>query len=165
MKVLSKIARSQTPSKVQEHTLNHQQTPNKPKQLVQYDRYVQELIKSVDVPPYVRKSVNKFVKGALARNASAELTNRLLETTQLAEESRERRKRVTKRVIQKGGVIEVHEACKQIRWTHNYNCNALKQRHKLIRMHHRKRQQTLMKKLVQFTEKPQWRRNTVHTLW
>jgi hypothetical protein len=117
------------------------------------------------VPLHVRTSVNKFVKGALARNASAELTDRLLETTQLAEESRERRKRVPRRVIQRGGVIKVHEARKQIRWTHNYNCDALKQRHKLIRMHHRKRQQTLMKELVQFMEKPQWRTNTVHTLW
>jgi hypothetical protein len=56
-------------------------------------------MKIVDVPLYVRTSVNKFVKGALARNASAELIDRLLETTQLAEESRERRKRVPRRVI------------------------------------------------------------------
>jgi heterodisulfide reductase subunit A-like polyferredoxin len=107
------------------------------------------------VPLYVRTNINKFVKRALARNASAELTDRLLETTQLAEKSRERRKRVPRRVIQKGSVIEVHEARKQIRWTHNYNYNALKQRHKLIRMHHRKRQQRLMKELVQFIEKAQ----------
>jgi hypothetical protein len=64
------------------------------------------------VPPYVRGSVNKFIKGALARNISAELTNRLLETTQLAEENRERRRRVSRRVIQKEGVIKIHKARK-----------------------------------------------------
>jgi hypothetical protein len=75
---------------------------------------------------YVRTNVNKFVKGALARNTLAELIDRLLETIQLAEENRERRKRVLRRVVQKGGVIEVHEARKQIRWTYNYNYDALK---------------------------------------
>ena len=153
------------PSKTQEHTLDFQRTPDKPKQLTQYGRYVSKLVKIVDLPSNVRNSVNKFVKGALARNASAQLTERLLETTQFAEESRERRKRVPKRVIQKGGVIEINEARKQIRWTHNYNYDALKQRHKLIRMHHRKRQKSLMKELVEFVEKPNWRTNTVHTLW
>jgi hypothetical protein len=79
--------------------LDFRETPNKPKQLIQYGRYVYELTKIVDVSLHVRTSVNKFVKGALARNASAELIDRLLETTQLAEESRERRKRVPRRVI------------------------------------------------------------------
>ena len=164
-KMLSKITRPQTSLKTQEHTLNFRMTLNKSKQLTQYGHYVSKLVEIVDIPSNVRNSVNKFVRDALARNVSVQFTEKLLKTTQLVEESRERRKRVPKRVIQKRDVIEVHEAHKQIRWAHNYNYDALKQRHKLIRIHHRKRQKTLMKELVQFVEKPKWRTNTVHTLW
>jgi hypothetical protein len=64
------------------------------------------------VPLYIRESINKFIKGALARNISAELINRLLKITQLAEESRERRRRISRRVIQKGGVIRIYKARK-----------------------------------------------------
>jgi DDE superfamily endonuclease len=154
-KVLLKIPRPQTPPRALNSCSNPFQTPDQPKQLVVYGRFIQALLEqNSELPGNVSRGARRFIKGALARNASAQLTEKLLETTQLAEENRQSRKQVTKRVIQKGGVIEIQEARKQIQWARNYNYDALKQRHKLIRKRHRKRQQTLMKELTKFAETP-----------
>ncbi|KAF7506695.1 hypothetical protein GJ744_011524 [Endocarpon pusillum] len=83
----------------------------------------------------------------------------------MAEESRERRKKVTKKVIQKGGVIEVNEARKQIRWGQNYNLDAIKARHKQIRQYHRKAQRRVNKDIEAFGEVAQWKRAIIHELW
>lgn len=165
-KVLSKIPRPSSPKATQEEdSFNFQETPKKPKDLIRYGRFISNLIEISDLPGNVHRSVNKFVKGALARNSSAALAEQFLEGTQLAEESRERRKKVARKQIQKGGVISINEARKQIRWSHNYNLDAIKARHKNIRQYHRKAQRRVNKDIEAFGEVSQWKRAIIHELW
>jgi hypothetical protein len=82
----------------------------------------------------------------------ATLTEDLLDRTQLAEEARERRKRVGRKVIQKGGVINVGEARQRIRWRENYTLSPLRQRYKRMPNRYRKGYQSVMKQLKSYVK-------------
>jgi hypothetical protein len=96
----------------------------------------------------------KFIKGSLIRNSAASLTEELLDQTQLAEEARERRKKVSRKVIQKGGTITVSEARKRVRWRQNLTLSPMRQRYKNIPVRLRKRYGRVMEQLKSRVQDP-----------
>lgn len=146
-KVLDKIQRPQTPPQEQQPRLHPQETPEKAKHIAAAGELIAEAIsKRPNLSP-LDQWILKFIKGALIRNSIATLTEDLLDRTQLAEEARDRRKKVGRKVIQKGGVIKVGEARRRINWRENYSLSPMRKRYKKMPARIRKGYQGVMRQL------------------
>ncbi len=92
----------------------------------------------------------------MIRNQSGRLAEDLLDTTLRAEEQRIKRQKPGRKVLQKGGVITVEQARKQLKQQQSYDTKDLERRMKRLTIGQKKQWKRVLNELQEFVQEPHW---------